>query len=188
MAYNTADLDDAFSAEMLDTRDIAASVPQYHEILDSIETQFPGASPREQFYESLRRLIDLLVSGLIQGTVQMAESVSAQSVQDVRTCSGRLASFTPETAETSRKLKGFLHRQVYSAPDLVGGRRESAAIIAELFQIFLDRPEALPSAYLEQAAGQPLHRVVCDYIGGMTDTFCRRVYEQITRPVATLPQ
>jgi dGTPase len=188
VAYNTADLDDAFSAEMLDAQEIAATVFHYREILESVETQFPGASPREQFHESLRQLIDLLVSGLIQGTVQVAEDEGTRGVEEVRACPRRISSFTPETAETSRELKRFLHRKVYSAPDLVEGRRESAAMIAELFQIFLDRPEALPPAYLEQTTGQPLHRVVCDYIGGMTDTFCRRIFQQMTRPVVTLPQ
>jgi dGTPase len=188
VAYNTADLDDAFSAEMLDAHEIAATVSQYREILESVETQFPGASRREQFHESLRQLIDLLVSGLIQGTVQLAENEGTRSVEEVRACPRRIASFTSETAETSHELKRFLHRKVYSAPDLVEGRRESAAMIAELFQIFLDRPEALPPAYREQTTGQPLRRVVCDYIGGMTDTFCRRIHEQMTRPVATLPR
>ncbi len=34
VAYNTADLDDAFSAEMLNAHEIAAAVPQYREILE----------------------------------------------------------------------------------------------------------------------------------------------------------
>jgi dGTPase len=188
VAYNTADLDDAFSAEMLNAHEIAAAVPQYREILESVEMRFPGASSREQFHESLRQLVDLLVSGLIQGTVQAAEAAAVRDVEGVRALGRRLASFTPETAETSRELKRFLHTKVYGAPALVEGRSQSTAMIAELFQIFLDRPEALPPAYLEQTAGEPLHRVVCDYIGGMTDTFCRRIYEQMTRPVATLPR
>ncbi|HLI85196.1 MAG TPA: dNTP triphosphohydrolase [Bryobacteraceae bacterium] len=188
VAYNTADLDDAFSAEMLEAREIAAAAPAYGEILEAVETQFPGAAARERFHESLRRLIDLLVSGLIEGTVESAGKAGARDAAEVRACPGRLASFTPQTAETSRQLKSFLHRKVYGAPELVEGRRESAAIIAELFQIFLSRPGSLPPAYREQAAGQPLHRLICDYIGGMTDSFCRRTYEQMTGPLASLPR
>lgn len=188
IAYNTADLDDAFAAEMLTAGDVAERVPSYREILDSVHTQFPGAIPREQFHEALRQLIDLLVSGLIQGTLREAERVGAASVEAVRRYPLRLASFTPETAETSRELKAFLHASVYQSPALVEGRHESAFMIQELFLLFLEQPEMLPEAYREQAGDAPIHRVVCDYIGGMTDVFFRRVYEQVTGRGATLQQ
>jgi dGTPase len=178
VAYNTADLDDAFSAGMLRAADIAACVPEYAEILEAVETQFPGASPREQFHEALRQLIDRLVSGLIEGTCQQAQQAAAESCEDVRALPRRLAAFTSEAAAASRNLKRFLFTKVYSAEDLVTGRTLSVAMIAELFQFFLDHPECLPAAYREQAGPQPAHRVVCDYIAGMTDAFFRRTYQQ----------
>jgi dGTPase len=177
-AYNTADLDDGFSAGMLTAEDVAESVPRYGELLESVDTQFPGATSRERFYESLRQLIDALVSGLIEGTASEAAKAGAATAEDVRVCSRRLASFTPETAETGRQLRRFLLARVYEAPALLEGRRESAALVGELFQFFLENPERLPAAYREQAGSEPLHRVVCDYIGGMTDVYCGRVYEQ----------
>src|SRR5713226_4844304 len=41
IAYNSADLDDAFSARLFGAEDIAEAVPQYAEIHDAMETQFP---------------------------------------------------------------------------------------------------------------------------------------------------
>jgi dGTPase len=178
VAYNTADLDDGFSAGMLAAEDAAGSVARYGEILESVDTQFPGASSRERFYESLRRLIDALVSGLIEGTAAEAARSGVAGPQEVRACARRLAAFTPEIAETGRQLRRFLHARVYETPALVEGRQESAALVGELFQFFLDRPERLPPGHREEAGSEPLHRVVCDYIAGMTDSYCRRVYEQ----------
>lgn len=183
VAYNTADLDDGFSAGMLTAEDAAESVARYAEILESVDTQFPGASSRERFYESLRQLIDALVSGLIEGTAAEAVKSGVAGPQDVRECARRLAAFTPEIAETSRELRRFLHARVYETPELVEGRQESAALVGELFQFFLDRPERLPPGYREEAGSDPLHRVVCDYIAGMTDSYCRRVYESRARLV-----
>ena len=188
IAYNSADLDDAFSAEMLNAADVADCVPCYREILDSVTAQFPGAAMRELFHESLRQLIDLLVSGLVAGTAQQANRTGIETPDDVRACQRRLASFTDETSETNHELKRFLHSRVYEAPALASGRRESAAMIGELFLLFLDRPELLPESYRELSGDQPLHRVVCDYIGGMTDTYFRRVYGQMTGRAATLPR
>ncbi len=179
IAYNTADLDDGFSAGMFAAEDAGGCVPQYRAICEAVETQFPGATDRERFHESLRHLVNALVTGLIAGTVAAAERSTAASVEDLRAFPERLAAFTPEAAETSRALKRFLYRTVYDSPALNGDRQRSMAMIEELFRFFLDDPGKLPEAYSLQAAAEPAHRVVCDYIAGMTDAFFRRTYEQM---------
>jgi dGTPase len=179
VAYNTADLDDAYSAGMLTAEDIAAVAPRYAAIFEAVETQFPGATPRERFNEGLRQLVDLLVSGLIAGTVERAAAAGAAAVDDVRRAPERLAAFTPEAGETSRALKRFLYEKVYSSPALAEDRQRSMSQIAELFRFFLEHPDRLPESYREQSAGEPPHRVVCDYIAGMTDGFFRRTYDQM---------
>jgi dGTPase len=177
IAYNTADLDDAYSAGLLDAEEIAAAVPGFAGILEAVETQFPGAAPRERFHECLRQLIDSLVSGLIEGTAARALESGAQDVEDVRTFAGRIVAFTAETAATSQALKRFLYTRVYASPTLAEDRRRSMAMIAELFQYFLADPERLPEGYTNQARVEAPHRVVCDYIAGMTDSFFRRTYD-----------
>jgi len=182
VAYNSADLDDAFSAGLFSAADVAENVPQYQSIYDAVETQFPGASDRERFHEGLRQLIDLLVSGLIAGTVTGAEQSGARDAEDVRNHPVRLAAFTVESAETSRLLKQFLWKQVYASKDVGEERQRSVALIGELFQFFLERPGRLPQAYAEKAESEPPHRVVCDYIAGMTDAFFYRTYQQMIGP------
>jgi dGTPase len=179
VAYNTADLDDAWSAGLIAAGEIAESVPQYGEIIETVETQFPGATDRERFHEALRQLINLLVTGLIQGTVSAAQSSGAANFEDVRTAPLRLAAFTPEAAETSRALKRFLQSRVYLSDALGADRRLSMQRIAELFRFFLADPGRMPQPYAQQALDEPAHRVVCDYIAGMTDAFFSRTYEQM---------
>jgi dGTPase len=187
VAYNSADLDDAYAAGLISAEEVAAAVPQYRELFEAVETQFPGATGRERFHEGLRQLIDLLVSGLIEGTVAAAGESGATTAEEVRACAGRLASFTPEVARTSRALKAFLLEKVYATPALGAGRQHSQELISNLFQFFLENPGRLPQPYAEQALAEPAHRVVCDYIAGMTDAFLRRTYEQMLGPLATLP-
>jgi dGTPase len=177
VAYNTADLDDAFSAGMIAAVDVAESVPQYRALHEATETQFPGATAREQFHETLRQLVDSLVTGLIEGTVECARRSGAAGVEEVRAFPHRLAAFTPETLETSRGLKRFLFAKVYASQALGSDRERSMEMIGELFQFFLDDPGRLPEPYSRQAAEEPAQRVVCDYIAGMTDVFFRRTYE-----------
>jgi dGTPase len=179
VAYNTADLDDAFTAGMLTGEDAAECVPQYRAIHEVVETQFPGATDRERFHECLRQLVDALVSGLIEGTVTAAREAGVDSPAEVRTAKARIAAFTPEAAATSAELKRFLYARVYARAPLAQDRERSMAMIGELFDFFLEEPGRLPLPYAEQASGQLAARVVCDYIAGMTDVFCRRTYEQL---------
>jgi dGTPase len=187
IAYNTADLDDGFAAHLFAAEQVAAEVPRYAEIYETIETQFPGATPRERFYEALRQLIDALVSGLIEGTVQRAAQSGAGTAFGVRVCSYRLAAFTSGAAASSRELKSFLHRHVYSSPVLDEERRRSTAMMAELFDFFLAHPDRLPDTYREMAAGEAPHRIVCDYIAGMTDAFFHRTYDQALGAIPPRP-
>ena len=183
VAYNAADIDDAFSAGLLGLSQIAEAVPAYADILADLDQQFPGASERERFQESVRRLIDLLVTGLIEGTIRASGESGARNVEEVRRLSGRIAAFTPEMAVANRELKSVLHRFVYSSEALANERRRSTAMIAELFSFLIREPGRLPDHYLDQSAGQPVHRVVCDYIAGMTDGFFHRTYEQLLGPL-----
>ena len=148
-----------------------------------METQFPGATDRERFHEILRQLVDVLVSGLIEGTVNQVKQADARDAEDVRACRVRLAAFTPEAAGTSRNLKQFLYKKVYASKALGEDRKRSVALIGELFRFFLEHPDRLPPAYSQQTMSAPAHRVVCDYIAGMTDSFFYRTYRQMIGPV-----
>jgi len=177
IAYNTADLDDAHSAGLLDVRQLAGSVDIFREVYETIESQYPGAPERIQFLECVRALIDMLVSSLIDGTFRTALEAGVETVDDVRRAPQRMARFTAAGQECNSALKGFLHQQVYATEALRTERNRSDAAIMELFQFFLDHPGRLPAYHQEKAAETAPHRIVCDYIAGMTDGFFWRTYE-----------
>jgi dGTPase len=178
IAYNSADLDDAFAAHFFSLEEAGASIPAFGALLAEVENHFPGAPERIRFNEALRRLIDLLVTGLIEGTRKAAEESGVADVEAVRRHPVRVARLAEPAAQTNAALKQFLRGQVYFSPVLAEERDRSAAMIGELFGHFVAHPERLPESYREGTAGEAPHRVVCDYIAGMTDGFFRRTYEQ----------
>lgn len=179
IAYTTADLDDGFSAGFFTLDEVAAASPGYARLAEQIKSEFPQAAERVQFQEVLRRLIDTLVTGLIEGTSAAATQARVQEPEHVRRHPQRLARFTPETARLVAELKGFLHRRLYSSEPVQQERQRSCGLIAALFEHYMAHPERLPENYQRQAAQQPLYRVVCDYIAGMTDGFLRRTCRQL---------
>jgi dGTPase len=182
IAYNTADLDDAVSAGLLRPEEVAAAAPYYAELYETAAQQFPGAPESARFHETLRCLIDALVSGLIEGTARRASEAGMETVEDVRRHPARLAALTPETETANRDLKRFLHRRVYTAPALRQERDRAAAMIAELFDFFVEHPERLPASHRDLIPAEPAYRVVCDYIAGMTDGFFTRTYRETLAP------
>jgi dGTPase len=178
IAYNTADLDDAYAARLFAIEDVRDSVPEFQRRYEEAEGQFPGASDRERFQEVVRGLVDQLVSGLIEGTMAAAETAGIEDAEQVRHHPRRLASITPPAQATNRALKQFLHHAVYFSGAMLEERRRSAGMVAELFAFYVAHPEKLPESYLESLGRLPIHRIVCDYIAGMTDGFFLRCFQQ----------
>ena len=179
VAYNTADLDDAWSAGMITPEQIAGAAPAYAQMLDTVETMFPGATPRERFHEALRMLINSLAGGLIEGTRAACAAAGVETHEDVRRHGSRLASFVPGALETNRSLKRFLHGAVYGADSLVEERTETRTMIGELFDAYLADPGLMPDNYRKEADNEPAHRVACRYIAGMTDGFFVRAHGSV---------
>jgi dGTPase len=175
VAYNAADLDDAYEAGLLTPAQVAAAVPVYADLVDTIETQFPGATERERFQESVRQLIDDQVSGFIQGTVDAVNAAGVKDFESVRHYPSRLARMTPEVRETSLQLKRFLLKNVYSSEALETDRRESIAKLDRMFGYLIEHPEKISGA----EPSVPLHRAICNFIAGMTDRYFLRFYDML---------
>ncbi len=181
IAYNAADLDDAFGAELISMADMGAAVPFLAERIDEVETMFPGASARVTFNEVQRALINHLVGGLIEGTYQKAAQFGAQTVDDVRRAETRLASMTEETARLNKQVRNLLSERVYESPGLVQHRESAARKVSWLFEFLLRHPEQVSAGFRDNLETTPVERVVCDYIAGMTDAFFLRTYESFAQ-------
>ena len=177
IAYNSADLDDGFSASLFSVDQLISEVPHYDELWETVDTQYAGSSEQLRFNEALRMLMDWLVTGLLEGTIEAVSQAGVETVEDVRACPERLVRFAQEARETNTALKQFLKKHVYYSPTLVAEREQSARQVAELFNYFLDHPETLA----HRDGTDFLPRLVCDYIAGMTDGFFRRTYAEYLR-------
>jgi dGTPase len=183
IAYDCADLDDGYSAHILKLPEILEAVPSFARDFEIVETQYPGASEREQFQEVHRGLIDSLVSGLIEGTAASARASGAGNADAVRHLPERIAAFSPAAADTAAALKTLLRASLYSSPVLAEDRIDSTRKMGRLFDYFLRHPDKLPEPHSTYARSQPVHRVVCDYIAGMTDSFFHRTYDEVMAPL-----
>lgn len=177
IAYNTADLDDAYGAGLVTFEEARGSVEKIRELDETASQQFPGASERMRMHEIVRGLINWLVSGLLEGTAAAAAGLA--DVDEVRASPERIARFSPDAAAGSAQLKQLLRSSVYNSEALAEERSASVARIGKLFEAYLREPGLMPADYREESAGEPLYRQVCDYIAGMTDRFLVKTCEQM---------
>jgi dGTPase len=176
IAYNTADLDDAFSAGLFSIHEIGETVPLFGELSEQIDTQFPGATDRVRFWEVQRQLMNILIGGLIEGTMEAVQAAGVETAEDVRQLDHRLARLSDETLAINRQMRTLLISHVYGNTQLILDRKLAQERMGTLFQFLVQNPEHVSPGYREALKEKPVHRVVCDYMAGMTDQYFMKMY------------
>jgi len=174
IAYHTADLDDGAEARILSLDDIRAGVPVFERFYRQAEARHPDALPKLKFNEAVRGVLNLLVTDLIESTVAGVRSAAITSLEDVRRHRERLVTFSAEVERQRDLLRQFLYDRLYFSPSLRPEKETAERTVRELFDYWTSHPQALPASYQEKTRHEPLPRVVCDYIAGMTDNFIQQ--------------
>jgi len=178
IAYNTADLDDAREAELLDLDVLRIEVPIFADAYAQIEAAYPTGREKLKFNAALRIVLDQLATDLIETTQHRVLASRAATVDDIRRAPRRLAGFSDALAERNAELKRFLFKHIYNHPAITEDRDRSIRCLEELFVYYLDSPGSMPASHEESARSEARHIVVCDYIAGMTDQFLLRKHQE----------
>ncbi len=171
IAYNCADLDDGYEAKLLTLPLIRENLPRFDRIYRAVDRKYPAAVEKLKFNEALKVLLDALVTDLIESTRDRLARKGIKSLRQVRACPKRLIALGPRMQRENQKIKDFLFAHLYSHPVVNSERKRLTGCIRRLFAYYLEHPKTLPPFYFNEAQHEPLHRVVCDYIAGMTDHY-----------------
>ncbi|MGN1313533.1 MAG: deoxyguanosinetriphosphate triphosphohydrolase [Lachnospiraceae bacterium] len=92
-------------------------------------------------------------------------------------------SMSEPVEEAMGKLRRFMFERVYTNPRAKSEERKAEALMETLYEYYLTRPELLPQEFQRMMdEGENKARVVCDYVGAMTDRFAIAKYEEIYIP------
>jgi len=178
IAYYTADLDDGYEAHLLRLEDICEGLPVFARFYREAERTYPSVMEKLKFNEALKRLLDHMVGDLIRNIEKQIRNAGIKCLEDVRACRHRLAAFSSAVEKERSETKKFLYVNLYFSAALDAEKNDAERVISELFDLWMAHPENLPSSYQEKAKQEPLSRVVCDYIAGMTDNYIYEQYEK----------
>ncbi len=136
-------------------------------------------------------LIHILTIDLLEHSAEQIQSAGVACAEDVQRLGRPLIGFSPATEEMKRELEDFLMQKVYRHFRVQRMHNKAKRFVVELFTEYVREPNQLPPEYQvrireEQAAGasrdDALHRVVCDYIAGMTDRYAQDEYKRLFYP------
>lgn len=182
VAYNHHDVDDGLRSELL-TLGQMRGVSLFARHNDDVSQNYPALAPRRAVYETLRRMINCVVTNLIETSRERLATAGVGSIEDVRRRGAPLISYSEDMQSQSREMKHFLHCHLYAHPRVRRVTDRAGAVIKELFSAFMRDATRLPLQYREKVRagdGAALQaRVVADYIAGMTDRYAYREHARL---------
>jgi dGTPase len=177
IAYNNHDVDDGVRAGLI-TVDELRDVRMFARFHAQIVEKYPSVSARRQLYETIRRMVDHLVSDLIVQAQRNIDEAKVDSIDAVRRLQKPLVSLSDPVLEEHQELKRFLRARLYNHPKVREVMDEARKTLKELFEAYLREPTLLPPEHQALVARADAEggtegraRVVADYVAGMTDRF-----------------
>jgi dGTPase len=191
IAYNNHDVDDGIRAGLITVEQLL-EVPLFCEYHAQVLAKYPDLAGRRLVYEILRRMINRLVSDLIDASSARLREAAIQSIHDVRAHTHLLIGFSEETRELNYTLKSFLREHVYKHYKVRRMTSKARRVVSLLFEAFFADSSLMPDEHEETATRWELAhgtagraRAVADYIAGMTDRYAilehRRLFDPSER-------
>jgi dGTPase len=194
IAYNAHDIDDGVRSGLVSLEQLQ-SVDLFAQFCAEALKQHPHLGGRRLLFEAIRRMLSAQVYDVMAASRIALLAANPQTADDVRR-SAALVCFSPEMAARSAALKQFLSLNLYRHPQVMRTTQAAKLVVHDLFNIYLDDPLQMPPAYAERLSveqGSDLnlrlprpHRVVADYIAGMTDRFAHREHDRLCVKSAAL--
>jgi len=176
IAYTTADLDDGLDSGILTLDQVYEGVALFRGFHDAVVCDYPAAPPRLATYETLKRLLDALVTDLMNETSRQVAVLGATTLDEIRSAPHRLAALSPQMEAQRAAAKKFLYANLYNSPGIEEAHAHADEVVHGLFAALIADPALLPDDDREQIPSQGLARTVADYIAGMTDGYIEQVW------------
>jgi dGTPase len=180
LAYTAHDLDDGLRSGMI-MPDQIEGIELWKWLCESIG--WDGENLTELIrHRLIRRLIGYEVTDAVQTTSKNLEDSNVQSVEELQLLSTSVVHFSDALTDMNRQFKDFLYQCLYRHPRVFRMQLKAEGIISALFNSYAQSPEVLPVEVQTKLKEGEFHRVICDYVAGMTDRFAIQEHSKLFDP------
>lgn len=168
IAYNNHDVDDGLRSGLLSMEQLS-TVAIFRRHMREALRAFPKIEGRRLVHETVRRMINTLVTDLIRQSATDIRKVAPESADEVRRAPAMIR-FSERIEREQVELKQFLRVNLYRHYRVSRMSAKARRIITELFQAFMAEPGLLPPEFQARSKSDTA-RAIADYIAGMTDRY-----------------
>lgn len=181
IAYNAHDLDDGIRAGMFEMAALD-ELTLWQELKEMVGWHSERPLSNITRHEIIRELIGKSVMNVLEHTGKNLVENQIDSPEKVQTHPENLVGYSPEFKTKVRQLKKFLLDSMYHHYRLIRMQTKAERFVTELFQAYAQEPNMLPTDTKKKLDEAPLHRVITDYVAGMTDRYALDEWEKLYNP------
>lgn len=181
VAYSSHDIDDGLRSELL-TEQQLKKVTLWREAERACRGIIKQTTPSIKRKVLVRWIMEHLMSALVQTAQKNIQRFKIKTFKDLQKTEQPALHFPKELNQKHLELKAFLTQDLYRHYRVVRMTDKSQRFIRALFQVYLEKPEQLPPDVIARGKLQGIHRVICDYIAGMTDRYAQDEYKRLFQP------
>jgi dGTPase len=181
IAYNSHDIDDGLRAGLFGIDDLKV-LPLVGPVVAELLAAYPGIEHGRLVHETVRRVIDRMVTDLLDETGRRLAEAAPESPDALRALGAPVVAFSGAMREKDRALKAFLFERMYRHYRVNRMGSKVRRVVRDLFEHYLAEPDCLPDEWRDQAAGAEATaraRLVADYIAGMTDRYALEEHHKL---------
>lgn len=183
IAYNNHDMDDGFRAGILSLDELRQQA-LFNEQYLAVHERYPELENRRLIYEIIRRIINKVVTDLIDNTTRRLESLAPDSIEDIRAQRDVVVVLSEAVYEEHTALKQFLNKHLYRHQKVREMTDRSKGMIEVLFERYMSDPGRMPAEFCLSATAHDANestkaRVIADYVAGMTDRFAIAEHDRV---------
>ena len=176
IAYNNHDVDDGLRSGLITQKELE-EISIFSRHLAMSKKFYPKISGRRLIHETIRSMINTLVSDLIKQSTANIKDIRPDNLQSV-SAAPYLISFSEKTKKEQQELKKFLRNNLYRHFKVARMSNKAQHTVKMLFNIFSEDTQLLPLKYQEKSRINK-YQAITDYIAGMTDRYAIREYRRL---------
>lgn len=182
IAYHSHDLDDGLRARLFAVDDLK-HLPVVGEALAAARMSSLDVPPPRLRHETLRRVINVLVTDLITETGKRLAKLDPDSPDAIRRARHHVVAFSPAMADSNRAIKEFLFARMYRHWRVNRMSTKAKRLTEDLYRILHNDPTLLPDDWRARAGEGGMQKsatIVGDYVAGMTDRYAMDEHRRLT--------
>jgi dGTPase len=180
IAYDNHDLDDGLTSGLL-KEDELDKIGLWRKVKANAGAR-SIKNTQIRKYQVIRGLINLEVTDLVHQSLKNLNKHRIRKPGQAMAIDRFMIGFSPELSKQRDELRAFLKAKLYRHYRVVRMSDKARRFLRALFEVYLSKPEQLPPGSQKRLKTDGPHRVVCDYLAGMTDRYAQDEYRRFFEP------